>query len=170
MEDEDRDIVTLLVENYVEADHLKTVLDDAGLSDMMYVHDMNTEWPTLIELINMEKRLVVFWEQSGDSDHPYFHDFLEFGWTTDYANDDTGSMDCDPHRGDSNQPVYHMNNWLKNQAGLVGLHSELQKRMMLISWSREPLSASNNTESAQPSSPSIGGKKAMLLKQLNLSI
>jgi hypothetical protein len=108
----------LLVENYVEPDHLKKVLDDAGLADMMYVHDMNTEWPTLIELINMDKRLVVFWEQSGDSDHPYFHDFLEFGWTTDYANDDTESMDCDPHRGDSNQPVYHMNNWLKNQAGL----------------------------------------------------
>ena len=118
MEDEDRDIVTLLIENYVEPDHLKKVFDDAGLADMMYIHDMNTEWPTLIELINMDKRLVVFWEQSGDSDHPYFHDFLEFGWTTDYANDDTESMDCDPHRGDSNQPVYHMNNWLKNQAGL----------------------------------------------------
>ena len=27
-------------------------------------------------------------------------------------------MDCEPLRGDSNQPAFHMNNWLKNQAGL----------------------------------------------------
>ena len=62
-----RDIVTLLVENHVEGDHLERIFDDVGLSEMMYTHDMNAEWPTLIELINMDKRLVVFWEQSGDS-------------------------------------------------------------------------------------------------------
>ena len=118
MESEDRDVVTLLIENYVEPDHLKALFDDVGLGDMMYVHDLNTEWPTLIELINMDKRLVVFWEQSGDSEHPYFHDFLTFGWTTNYADESTSSMDCNPLRGDDSQPVYHMNNWLKNQAGL----------------------------------------------------
>lgn len=118
MNSEDRDIVTLLIENYVEPDHLKDIFDDVGLSDMMYVHEMNAEWPTLIEMINMDKRLVVFWEQSGDSDHPYFHDFLTHSWTTNYADDDTSSMDCENLRGDVNQPVFHMNNWLKNQAGL----------------------------------------------------
>ena len=48
----------------------------------------------------------------------YFHDFLTHSWTTNYADDDTSSMDCEKLRGDVNQPVYHMNNWLKNQAGL----------------------------------------------------
>ena len=118
MNSEDRDIVTLLIENYVEPDHLKEIFDDVGLSEMMYIHDMNDEWPTLIEMINMDKRLVVFWEQSGDSAHPYFHDFLTHSWTTNYADDDTSSMDCEKLRGDVNQPVFHMNNWLKNQAGL----------------------------------------------------
>ena len=118
MNSEDRDIVTLLIENYVEPDHLKDIFDDVGLSEMMYVHEMNAEWPTLIEMINMDKRLVVFWEQSGDSNHPYFHDFLTHSWTTNYADDDTSSMDCENLRGDVNQPVFHMNNWLKNQAGL----------------------------------------------------
>ena len=35
MQSEERDIVTLLIENHVEADHLKALLDDVGLSDMM---------------------------------------------------------------------------------------------------------------------------------------
>ena len=30
----------------------------------------------------------------------------------------TSEMNCDVHRGDENQQVYHMNNWLSNQAGL----------------------------------------------------
>lgn len=118
MNSEDRDIVTLLIENYVEPDHLKEIFDDVGLSEMMYIHEMNSEWPTLIEMIDMGKRLVVFWEQSSDSQHPYFHDFLTHSWTTNYADDDTSSMDCEKLRGDVNQPVFHMNNWLKNQAGL----------------------------------------------------
>tara|TARA_Y100001958_G_C21191129_1_gene519265 strand:- start:797 stop:1327 length:531 start_codon:yes stop_codon:yes gene_type:complete len=118
MQSEERDVVTLLIENHVEADHLKEIFDDVGLSEMMYIHGMNEEWPTLIELINMDKRLVVFWEQSSDSNHPYFHDFLTHSWTTNYADDDTSSMDCSVLRGDANQAVFHMNNWLKNQAGL----------------------------------------------------
>ncbi len=118
MNGEDRDIVTLLIENHVDGGHLKDLFDDVGLSDWMYVHELNAEWPTLIDLINMDKRLIVFWEQSSDSAHPYFHDFLTFGWTTNYAEESTESMDCDPLRGDSNQVVFHMNNWLKNQAGL----------------------------------------------------
>ena len=84
----------------------------------MYIHELNTEWPALIELINMDKRLVVFWEQSGDASHPYFHDFRPL--------DGPQIMPMiAPHRwiathceGDDSQPVYHMNNWLKNQAGL----------------------------------------------------
>ena len=117
MESEERDIVTLLIENHVEADDLKELFDDVGLSDQMYIHQMNAEWPTLIELINMDKRLVVFWEQSSDSSHAYFHDFLTHGWTTDYAEESTSEMDCEPLRGDSNQVVFHMNNWLSVQNG-----------------------------------------------------
>lgn len=118
MNSETRDIVTLLIENDVEADHLKELFDDVGLTDWMYVHNMNAPWPTLIELINADTRLVVFWEQSGDSNHPYFHDFLTHSWTTNYAEEETSDMNCDPYRGDSQQVVFHMNNWLKGPGGL----------------------------------------------------
>ena len=118
MNKKEREIVTLLIENYVKPEHLKSIFDDVGLSEMMYLHEIDKEWPTLIEMINIEKRLVIFWEQSADSEHPYFHDFLTHSWTTNYADDDTSSMNCEKLRGDVNQNVFHMNNWLKNQAGL----------------------------------------------------
>jgi len=118
MSSETRDIVTLLIENHVEADHLKELFDDVGLTDWMYLHNMNDPWPTLIELINADTRLVVFWEQSEDSGHPYFHDFLTHSWTTDYAEEETSDMNCEPSRGDPQQVVFHMNNWLNGPGGL----------------------------------------------------
>ncbi|MDP6869928.1 MAG: hypothetical protein QGI21_04070 [Candidatus Poseidoniaceae archaeon] len=117
MESEERDIVTLLVENHVEPTHLKDLFDDVGLTDWMYIHQMNEDWPTLIELINVDKRLVVFWEQSSNPSYPQFHDFLTHSWTTDYAEENKEDMDCEPLRGDSNQVVFHMNNWLSVQNG-----------------------------------------------------
>jgi hypothetical protein len=118
MEASPRDIVTLLVENDVEPDHLKSLFDDVGLSDWMYVHELNTPWPTLLELIDSETRLVVFWEQLADELHPWFHDFNIFSWTTNYAEQETSEMNCEVHRGDGEQPVFHMNSWLSGPLGL----------------------------------------------------
>ncbi|MGB1587374.1 MAG: hypothetical protein ACPHJD_01005 [Poseidonia sp.] len=112
------DVVTLLIENYVEADDLVAVLEEAGLMEMAYVHTLNEPWPTLRELVEQNQRMVLFWEQAGDTGHPYFHDFLTFSWTTDYAEESKEEMDCAPHRGDATQVVFHMNNWLSGPLGL----------------------------------------------------
>jgi len=113
-----RDIVTLLIENHVSGDHLKSLFDHVNLTPLMYIHKLNEDWPTLQSLIDLETRLVVFWEQPDDPSHPEFHDFLTHSWTTSYAEDDTSDMDCSVHRGDGTQSVFHMNNWLSGPLGL----------------------------------------------------
>ena len=118
MEDSPRDVVTLLVENYVQPDHLKAVFEASGLYDMVFFHPMNSPWPTLGEMIDDGTPLVVFWEQSEDTNHPWIHDFLTHSWTTNYAEENTEDMNCDPLRGDPEQEVYHMNNWLRGPLGL----------------------------------------------------
>ena len=113
-----RDIVTLLVENYVQPDHLKAVFELSGLYEKVYFHELNTPWPTLLELIEQNTTLVVFWEQGGDASHPWVHDFLTHSWTTNFAEENTEDMNCDVLRGDVEQEVYHMNNWLRGPLGL----------------------------------------------------
>ena len=49
---------------------------------------------------------------------PWIHDFLTHSWTTNYAEENTEDMNCDPLRGDPEQEVYHMNNWLRGPLGL----------------------------------------------------
>ena len=112
------DVVTLLVENYVEPLHLHDVLNETGLMEHAFVHGLNEPWPTLREMVQNGERLVVFWEQSSDEAFPWFHDFLTHSWTTDYAEESKEEMDCNPHRGDEEQVVFHMNNWLSGPLGL----------------------------------------------------
>ncbi|DAC36232.1 MAG TPA: hypothetical protein HA286_04090 [Candidatus Poseidoniaceae archaeon] len=113
-----RDVVTLLIENYVEPDHLWAQFSGANLTERVYVHELNTPWPTLGELVDDGTTLVLFWEQANDEAHPQFHGFTTYGWTTNYAESNPEDMNCDVHRGDGDQPVYHMNNWLGGPAGL----------------------------------------------------
>ena len=85
MEQNPRDVVTLLVENYVQVEHLKAVFELSQLYEKTYIHQANSAWPTLQELIEQNTTLVVFWEQGEDDSHPWIHDFLTHSWTTNYA-------------------------------------------------------------------------------------
>ena len=87
--------------------------------DRIYVHELGENWPNLGDLILTGKDLVVFWEQSGNQSYPWLHDFGEFGWTTDYAEDNAEDMECTVYRGDGTQPVWHLNNWLKSMFGVA---------------------------------------------------
>ncbi|MDA8759861.1 hypothetical protein N9M83_06485 [Candidatus Poseidonia alphae] len=69
-------------------------------------------------MIDSERPLVVFWEQSADLNYPWIHDFLTHSWTTNFAEENPEDMNCDPLRGDPKQSVYHMNNWLSGPLGL----------------------------------------------------
>ena len=119
MDDNPQDVVTVLVENYVSSEHLEQVFIDSGLMDRVFIHAVNEPWPTLQQLIDNETNLVVFWEQGDEDSHPWIHDFLSHSWTTNYGEQSTSEMNCDVHRGDGSQAVYHMNNWLSNQVGLA---------------------------------------------------
>ena len=113
------DVVTLLIENNVPADHLEYLFNQTGMYDRIYVHELGENWPNLGDLILTGKDLVVFWEQPGNQSYPWLHDFGEFGWTTDYAEDNAEDMECTVHRGDGTQPVWHLNNWLKSMFGVA---------------------------------------------------
>ena len=118
MNESQNDTVTLLIENDVQADHLFEVINASIPSTNWYVHQLNSTWLTLSQLIDAETRLVIFWEQAANDAHPYFHDFGTHSWTTNYAEEETEDMNCEIYRGDGNQEVFHMNSWLRGPLGL----------------------------------------------------
>lgn len=117
MANEENDVVTLLFESTVSAEHIEYLLIQSDLYDWIYQHELGEQWPTLAELIDTETRLVVFWEEPQDDAYPWLHDFLIFSWTTNFSENEPEEMNCEVHRGDGTQPIWHLNNWLKNSAG-----------------------------------------------------
>ena len=109
MENSPRDVVTLLVETDVQSDHLQAVFEASGMYEQVFIHSMNEPWPTVEAMIQSGTALVVFWEQGADPNHPWVHDFLTHSWTTNFAEENTEDMNCDPLRGDPEQEVFHMN-------------------------------------------------------------
>jgi len=112
------DVVTLLIENYVPAEHLEFLFIETGMYDRIYTHTLGEPWPSLGDLVLAGTDLVVFWEQSQNDSFPWLHDFGVFSWTTDYAEDNPEDMTCTVYRGDGSQPVWHLNNWLTSVFGL----------------------------------------------------
>ncbi|MCH2638149.1 MAG: hypothetical protein MKZ56_07300 [Candidatus Thalassarchaeum sp.] len=119
MNTSERDVVTLLFEVYVPYSHIAYILNMTGLMDKTHIQTLGEPWPTLESMVGSQHTLVVFIEGGFDSDYPYLHNFVEHGWTTNYAERNVEDMTCDVHRGDSSQPVWHMNNWLALDNGLT---------------------------------------------------
>ena len=118
MDNSSGDVVTLLIENYVPAEHLEFLFLETGMYERIYTHTLGEAWPSLGDLVLAGTDLVVFWEQSQNDDFPWLHDFGVFSWTTDYAEDNPEDMSCTVYRGDGSQPVWHLNNWLTSAFGL----------------------------------------------------
>ncbi len=113
------DVVTFLFETYVPYSHISHILNASGLIEHTHTQPLGQPWPTLQSMIDQEKNLVIFIEGRADPIYPFLHDFTEHGWTTNYGLGNIGDMNCDVFRGDSEQPVWHLNNWLANeQTGL----------------------------------------------------
>ena len=112
-----RDVVTILFEIYVPYTHIEYILNMSGLIDKAHIQTLGDSWPTLGSMVESQRNLVVFIEGDFDDQYPYLHNFVEHGWTTNYGERQPEEMTCEVHRGDSSQPVWHMNNWLSVERG-----------------------------------------------------
>lgn len=113
-----RDVVTLLFEVYVPYSHIEYILNMSGLMDKVHIQTLGEPWPTLGSMVGSQRNLVLFIEGDYDAQYPFLHNFVEHGWTTNYGERNQEDMTCEVHRGDSSQPVWHMNNWLALENGL----------------------------------------------------
>ncbi len=118
MDSDSNQIVTLLLENYVPSSHLEYLFNQTGMLERAYVHQIGDTWPTLGEMILSNRTLVIFWDGSDDSSYPWLHHAWTHSWDTPYGESDESEMSCQVGRGNGDQPVWHLNNWLSNAFGL----------------------------------------------------
>src|SRR5687768_15677212 len=80
------EFLIVVIEDYVAAEDIQTAFEDSGLVRYAYVHERDTPFPTLRELIGADKRILVMAENdNGGGSIPWYHDGFELMQETPYT-------------------------------------------------------------------------------------
>jgi len=112
-----KEVITIIYENHCAHEEILQVIDSLELTDMVYIH--NGTWPTLKEMIQSNKRLVLMVENQND----YLLSGLLYAWQhtfdSKYDFKSIEEMDCSINRGGAGlKTFYLMNHWISNSLGL----------------------------------------------------
>ncbi|MFE7169320.1 hypothetical protein [Streptomyces sp. NPDC057616] len=112
------EVVTLIVQDAISGEDTEKAFRQAGLTDLVRTPDPDPAkpWPTLGEMIDSGRRLVVFAEQA-DGPAPWYRNFYRYGMETPFAFRTPGDMSCVPHRGGTGKRLFLLNHFITNNGG-----------------------------------------------------
>ncbi|MGY5069629.1 PI-PLC domain-containing protein [Streptomyces albus] len=112
------EIVTLIVQDDISPEDTEKAFRAAGLDDLLYTPaaDPDAPWPTLGEMIDSGRRLVVFAEKA-DGPAPWYRNFYRYGMETPFAFRSPSEMTCAPHRGGTGKQLFLLNHFITNAGG-----------------------------------------------------
>ncbi|MBV7242688.1 hypothetical protein [Streptomyces sp. MW-W600-10] len=112
------EIVTLIVQDDISPEDTEKAFRAAGLDDLLHTPaaDPDAPWPTLGEMIDSGRRLVLFAEKA-DGPAPWYRNFYRYGMETPFAFRNPSEMTCAPHRGGTGKQLFLLNHFITNAGG-----------------------------------------------------
>jgi hypothetical protein len=127
------EVVTLFVEDHVDADLIAADIVAAGLLPFVHEPVVGAPWPTLGEMVRSGRRLVVMLEEgNGGAEAPWLVNGFEITQETPYTFPTVESFSCDPNRGPSDAPLFQLNHWLAGFTSLVTDAELVNERDVLL--------------------------------------
>jgi len=108
------EVIIMVFEDLVTPADTEEAFAETGLDAFVYTHKPGEPWPTLREMIEADKRVLVMAESEGPPPDWYLHawDYTE---ETPYAFSELADFDetsCQPNRGDTGKPFFLLNHWI----------------------------------------------------------
>ncbi|MFE9855493.1 hypothetical protein [Streptomyces sp. NPDC005780] len=118
MREHPTEVVTLIVQDAISGEETEQAFRQAGLEDLLHTPDPDPgkAWPTLGEMVDSGRRLVVFAEQA-DGPAPWYRNFYRYGMETPFAFRSPAGMTCVPHRGDTGKRLFLLNHFITVAGG-----------------------------------------------------
>jgi hypothetical protein len=105
------EVVILFIEPYVKPADIAKRFEDAGLESYLATLSRDEPLPTLGELVDSGKRMIVFTEKDADGTVPWYLDGFSFVQDTPLGATTTKELSCRRERGDADSPLLMLNNW-----------------------------------------------------------
>ncbi len=111
LEEHRNEVVTILYEGGIADEIVAAVFERAGLTEYLHAQPLGEPWPTLAQMIESGRRLVVFSQDRGGGT-PWLHRMWEYTWDTPYHYEAVEEFDCSVGRGDPENTIFQINHFL----------------------------------------------------------
>ena len=120
MDTHPREVLTVFIQDATTPADTAAVFEQAGLVDKTYVHTPGAAWPTLRQMIDSGRRLVVLMEnEGGGQQYPYLQQGFDLVQDTGYTYASVEDFDCARNRGRKDAQILLVNHWLSSFTRLV---------------------------------------------------
>jgi len=123
-----QEIVTIIIESHVSAPDIENELQRAGLLPYCHSQKKEADWPTLNEMIDSGKRLVVFSEKNDGLKHQsWYHYAWDYIVDTPYSFHNITKFGCSQNRGDQSNQLFLLNHWITKRISGTGRKKRADK-------------------------------------------
>lgn len=129
------EVVTLIIQDAISPADTAAAFAAAGLEDRVYTGPTTAPWPTLGELVDEDRRLVVFAEDQGPPLDWHHHAFTSIQ-ETPFLVVEPSRFSCRANRGQLDATLFLMNHWVQRiaqsrvDATTVNAHDVIVDRAM----------------------------------------
>ena len=137
------EFLVLFLEDKVTPKDTEAAFEQSGILRYAYVHERDEPFPTLRELIEADKRLLVMAEEdSGAGTIPWYHAGFELTQETPYTFESAEQLadpkyGCSPNRGEGSSPLFQLNHWIEKVPRSPKTAAEVNEFGFLIKRVRE---------------------------------
>jgi hypothetical protein len=125
------EVIILFVEDYVSTTDTEAVFAAAGLTDRVWTLDPRSPLPTLREMIDARRQLLVLSEHLGQPP-AWYHAGFEVTEETPYTFRSSDEFSCEPNRGGTGKPLFLLNHWLTSGSPDVEASTGANRRDVLM--------------------------------------
>lgn len=127
-----REVVTLILENYVPGADVIAAFQEAGLEPLLHAQTPGAPWPTLGRMIEEDRRLVVLSDALKGGNAPWFLPVWTYAWETHWSAKTPSDLNCAPNRGDTDNDLFVLNHFLTDPLAFPRLAEQVNYNPFLI--------------------------------------
>jgi hypothetical protein len=131
------EVVILYVEPFVPAADLEDVFRRAGMLEDLARLDPDLPMPTLDQLIDAGRRVLVITERGADPAYPWYHEDDLFIQDTPLGITDADDLTCELNRGTAENPLLMLNMWADVFPPRVAPNVPFNDEQFILDFARE---------------------------------